>query len=122
MLRNTLFGREVYVVGGQQGSCPCSRNKCDQSKDFLHGFRGICAAFAVMIMVARFSPGQPNASAGFEFNVIAGILLGGVTLSGGEGNLLGTLIGVIFLEFCLTASYCLGFHHFGSSLSQDLLS
>lgn len=55
-------------------------------------FSGICVAFATMIVAVRFSSDRPNAVVGFEFNVTVGILLEEINLSGGEGELLGTLI------------------------------
>ena len=96
MLKHTLFGRKVYAVGGDKEAARVAGINVDRVRIFVYMISGLLAAFAAIILAARLSSGQPNAGIGFEFRVIAGVLLGGIALAGGEGDLLGTLIGVIF--------------------------
>jgi ribose/xylose/arabinose/galactoside ABC-type transport system permease subunit len=57
------------------------------------------AAVAGVILTAKMNSGQPNAGVGFEFSIIAAVILGGTSLSGGKGSLLGSLIGITLLRF-----------------------
>lgn len=121
VLRNTLFGREVYAVGGNREAARVAGINVGRVRIFVYMVSGLCAAFAAMIMAARLSSGQPNAGVGFEFNVIAGILLGGIALSGGEGDLLGTLIGVIFFGVLFNGLILLGVSSFWQQFITGLI-
>ena len=96
VLKHTLFGRKVYAVGGDREAARVAGINVDWVRVQVYMLSGLLAAFAALILAARLSSGQPNAGIGFEFRVIAGVLLGGIALSGGDGDLFGTLIGVIF--------------------------
>jgi ribose transport system permease protein len=96
MLKHTLFGRKVYAVGGDREAARVAGINVDRVRVYVYMLSGLLASFAALILAARLSSGQPNAGIGFEFRVIAGVLLGGISLSGGDGDLFGTLIGVIF--------------------------
>jgi ribose/xylose/arabinose/galactoside ABC-type transport system permease subunit len=96
VLKHTLFGRKVYAVGGDREAARVAGINVDGVRVQVYMLSGLLAAFAALILAARLSSGQPNAGIGFEFRVIAGVLLGGIALSGGDGDLFGTLIGVIF--------------------------
>ena len=58
---------------------------------------GTLAALAGLILLSRISSGQPNTGSGFEMDVITAIVLGGVSMSGGSGSLLGVLMGVVIM-------------------------
>ena len=112
ILRNTLFGREVYAVGGNREAARVAGINVDRVRIFAYMLSGFLASFAAIILAARLSSGQPNAGMGFEFNVLAGILLGGIALSGGDGDLLGTLVGVIFFGVLFNGLILLGVSSF----------
>jgi ribose transport system permease protein len=96
LLRHTLFGRKVYAVGGNREASRRAGFPTDRVRVIAYMLSAMLAAFAAVILAARLSSGQPNAGQGFEFQVLAGVLLGGISLSGGEGSLVGTFIGVVF--------------------------
>ncbi len=112
ILKNTLFGREIYATGGSKEAARVSGINIERVRIFVYMVSGLLAAFAGIILAARLGSGQPNAGIGFEFQVIAGILLGGIALSGGEGDLLGTLIGVIFFGVLFNGLILLGVSSF----------
>ena len=58
---------------------------------------GVLASFTALILASRLNSGQPGAGDGFEFNVVSAVVLGGVSLNGGKGNLSGAVLGVLIL-------------------------
>lgn len=112
ILRNTLFGRQVYAVGGNREAARVAGINVDRVRIYVYILSGLLAAFAALIMAARLSSGQPNAGMGFEFKVLAGVLLGGIALSGGDGDLIGTLIGIIFFGVLFNGLILLGVSSF----------
>jgi len=65
ILRNTLFGREIYAVGGNREAARVAGINVDRVRIFVYMVSGLCAAFAAMIQAARLGSGQPNAGVGF---------------------------------------------------------
>ena len=112
ILKNTLFGREIYATGGNKEASRVAGINVERVRIFVYMVSGLLSAFAALILASRLGSGQPNAGVGFEFQVIAGILLGGIALSGGEGDLLGTLIGVIFFGVLFNGLILLGVSSF----------
>jgi ribose transport system permease protein len=98
LLRNSHFGREIYASGGNREAARVAGLATDRIKITTYVISGLLAAFAGIIMASWLGSGQPNAGVGIEFKVLAGILLGGILLSGGEGNLVGTLVGILFFN------------------------
>jgi ribose transport system permease protein len=111
-LGNTLFGRRVYAVGGNREAAKLAGINVDAVRIHVYMLSGLLASFAAIILAARLVSGQPNAGIGFEFQVLAGVLLGGISLSGGEGSLLGTLIGVVFFGVLFNGLILLGISSF----------
>jgi len=63
----------------------------------IYTFAGTLAGLAGILLAGRLSAGQPNAGIGWELDVIAAVIIGGTSLKGGEGSVLGTFIGAILL-------------------------
>lgn len=97
MLRYTAFGRELYAIGGNPEAARLSGipNNIRVISAFI--ISATCAALAGLVLIARVSSAQPTAGVGDEMNAIGAVLIGGASLSGGAGNVLGTLAGVLIL-------------------------
>lgn len=92
------FGRNIFAIGGNESAaklCGIPVIKI-QLKAFI--ICGVLTAFSGFILASRLSSGQPNAGTGFEFQVISAVVLGGVSLNGGKGNIIGVIIGVLILS------------------------
>ena len=74
------------------------------------GLSSMLSAIAGIILVSRMNSGQPNAGQGFEISVVAGVIMGGTSLGGGEGTLIGTLIGVLILRVINNGIILLGWN------------
>lgn len=98
ILNRTVVGRYLYATGGNYIAAKISGIRVDTLKIMTFVINSILAAVSGIILVSRMNSGQPNAGSGFELSVIAGVILGGTSLGGGEGTLVGTLIGVLILR------------------------
>lgn len=95
ILSQTEFGRQIYAIGGNQIAARVSGIKVGRIKFILFVISGTMAAIAGMLIAAQTSSGYFDAGAtGFELIVIASVVLGGVSLAGGQGGLIGTVLGV----------------------------
>jgi ribose transport system permease protein len=97
LLSKTYLGRSFYAVGGNEESSRLSGLNVNRVKMIAYMCSGLTAAVAAVILCSRLNSGQPNAGAGFEFDVITAVILGRVSLSGGEGKLSNVLIGVLII-------------------------
>lgn len=97
LLKKTVYGREIYTVGGNQEAARLSGISYKWVRYRAYMISGICAAIAGIIYCSRVNSGQPLAGQNYEADIIPACVLGGVRLGGGEGNLTGVLVGVLFM-------------------------
>ncbi len=97
IMNNTSFGRYVYAIGDNEEAANLSGISVDKIKILVFVIGGVLAALSAFILASRMNSGQPNAGTGFELLVIAAVILGGVSLKGGQGSILGAIIGVMIL-------------------------
>jgi ribose transport system permease protein len=93
----TDFGRRIYAVGGNPSAARVSGINVNQVKFILFLICSTSAAIAGMLVTAQIKTGYFDAGLGYELTVIAAIVLGGVSLSGGRGGLIGAVLGVLIL-------------------------
>jgi ribose/xylose/arabinose/galactoside ABC-type transport system permease subunit len=97
VLRRTRFGRYVYAVGGNETAARLSGINVDAIKLAAFIITGACAAISALILTARLNSGQPLAGQGYELDVIAAVVVGGTSLSGGRGSVGGSVIGAMLI-------------------------
>lgn len=97
ILRKTRFGTYVYAVGGNRESARLSGVPIKKVEILVFTLTGLLAAFAGIVLSSRMYSGQPSAGDGYEMDAIAACVLGGVSMSGGVGNVSGTVIGAIVI-------------------------
>jgi len=98
LLKHTRFGTYLYAMGGNEEATRLSGVNVALNKMFAYGFCGIGAALSGMVLLARLGTGEPTAGQGYELNAIAAAAIGGTSLAGGKGSMLGTLLGAILLS------------------------
>ncbi|HEF8772667.1 ribose ABC transporter permease [Providencia manganoxydans] len=99
LLHHTRLGRYIYALGGNESATRLSGINVDRIKIIVYSLCGLLAALASVIEVARLSSAQPMAGNGYELDAIAAVVLGGTSLAGGKGRIVGTLIGALILGF-----------------------
>lgn len=98
ILNKTLLGKYAYAIGGNAETARLSGVNVKAVQCSLYILTGLMSSFAGALMSSRISSGDPNLStSGIEFEVIVAIILGGTSLLGGQGSLIGTLIGALIL-------------------------
>lgn len=99
LLNHTRFGRYIYAVGGNESAARLSGINVDRVKIGVYAICGLLAALAGLIVTSRLSSAQPTAGMGYELDAIAAVVLGGTSLAGGKGRIMGTLIGALIIGF-----------------------
>ena len=97
LLNHTRLGRYIYALGGNESATRLSGINVARVKLAVYGLCGMLSALAGLIVTSRLSSAQPTAGMGYELDAIAAVVLGGTSLAGGRGRIVGTLIGSIIL-------------------------
>ncbi|KLU60653.1 ribose transport system permease protein RbsC [Peptococcaceae bacterium CEB3] len=97
VLNHTIFGREVYALGGNQEAARVCGIQVEKMQIIIYLLTGILAAFAGIVLASRLSAGIPSAGNGYELNAIAAVVLGGASLAGGKGRVEDTILAVLVL-------------------------
>ena len=97
VLNRVRLGRYVYAVGGNEQVTRIAGINVGQVKMAVYVLSGVMAALAGIILTARLESAQPTAGMGYELDAIAAVVLGGTSLMGGRGTLVGTLIGALII-------------------------
>ena len=97
LLHVSLFGRRVLAVGGNAVAASFSGINVNRTKIWAFVLSGSAASLAGMMLAARSTAGNPSLGAGLELDVIAAVIIGGTSLFGGYGTILGSVIGAIFI-------------------------
>jgi ribose transport system permease protein len=92
-LENTIVGRRTYATGSNEEAARVSGVDTRAIKMLVYGLSGALAGFAGMATAARLGVAQSTAGAGYELDAIAAVIIGGASVTGGVGTVLGTIIG-----------------------------
>jgi ribose transport system permease protein len=97
VLRRLAIGRYIYSLGSNEAAVRLSGVNVDWVKIFTYGVCGLLAGVAGVVLTARLNSAQPAAGMSYELDAIAAAVIGGTSLSGGEGTILGTMIGALIM-------------------------
>jgi len=97
ILSNTVYGRRIYAVGGNEIAARVSGINVKFIKLSAFGICGMLAGVAGFLLTSRTVSGSPNTGQGYELDAIAAVVIGGTSLDGGSGKWYGTIIGVLML-------------------------
>lgn len=97
LLNRTTYGRNTLAIGGNREAARLAGVAVDRIKISIFFLQGLMAGFAGVVLASRMTSGQPNTSIGFSLDVISACVLGGVSLSGGVGTIMGTVVGVLIM-------------------------
>lgn len=108
VLRNSRFFRQYYYIGGNERAARLSGINVDRMTIFAYVLTAFLAAFAGIIFTARMGSASCQAGTGWELRVITAVILGGASLKGGAGTVLGTFLGVFLMALITNALTLLG--------------
>jgi ribose transport system permease protein len=95
--KRTRFGRHIYAVGGNERAALLTGLRVNRIKVGVYTLAGALAGVAGLIVTARLDSAQPNAGLGYELDSIAAVVIGGTSLSGGRGSIMGTVLGCLII-------------------------
>jgi ribose/xylose/arabinose/galactoside ABC-type transport system permease subunit len=121
VLRKTVFGKWVYAIGGNEVSARLSGINTRWIKVVVYMGSGLLAGVCGVLMASRITSGSPIIGVGYELNAISAAVIGGVSMSGGTGNLLGTLIGALIIGVIQNGLDILGVSAFYQQIIQGLI-
>ncbi len=121
LLNKTCFGRHVYAVGGNENAAIASgiKSKNVVRKAFL--LDGVITAVAAVVFMARQASGTPAGGLQYEFDAITGVVVGGTSLAGGSGNVVGTLIGALIVGIINNVQNLLGVNTYWQQVVKGLI-
>jgi erythritol transport system permease protein len=99
VLQRTVFGRWLYASGGNERAAELSGVPVRRVKVWVYVASGVCAAIAGLILSSELTSASPTAGSSYELTAIAAVVIGGAALSGGRGNVRGTLLGAFVIGF-----------------------
>lgn len=97
LLKYTAFGRHIFAIGSNEAAARLCGVRVERVKAAVYALGGLFAGFAGVMMFSRVTVGDPTVAQGLELDVIAAVVIGGGSLSGGEGSILGSLMGALIM-------------------------
>ena len=96
-LKYTRPGRFTFAVGGKEDCARLSGIGVNRTKDIVYAFSGFCCGVAALLLASRLDSAVPTNADGQEMDAIAAVVIGGTSMKGGEGSMLGTVIGILII-------------------------
>jgi ribose transport system permease protein len=112
ILRNTVFGRRVFALGSNEAAARACGIATNRLKVWIYGLAGLLIGLAGVMQMSRLRQGDPTVAAGTELDVIAAVVIGGGSLSGGEGTIFGSMIGALIMAFLRNGCQQIGWHNY----------
>lgn len=112
VLKFTKLGRYSYAIGSNVEAARCSGIRIGMYTVLIYALAGALTGLSGMIEAARLVTGQPTAGVGYELNVIAAVVIGGGSLNGGQGTVIGTVIGAMIMGLLSNGCNLLGISPF----------
>jgi ribose transport system permease protein len=108
VMRRTVFGRYIFAMGANETAARMSGVPVRFYKVLIYGVAGIFFGIAGLMQLSRLSEGDPTVAIGLELDIIAAVVIGGASLNGGEGSILGSMIGALIMAVLRNGSNQMG--------------
>jgi ribose/xylose/arabinose/galactoside ABC-type transport system permease subunit len=118
---HTVFGRSVYAIGGNAEAAHLSGIPVKRIRTMLFALTGGLAAISGLLMTSRLGSGNSNIGFGVEFAVITAVIVGGTSLAGGKGSMLGTMLGGLFIVVLSNAMVLLGINSYAQDVANGIV-
>lgn len=117
-MRSTVFGRRVYAIGSNPVAARLTGIRVKRTVFILFLLSGLACVLAGLILDSQLASADPTAATGLELSVITAVVLGGATLSGGEGSVFGTLVGLLIVGVLNNGLILLNVNPFWQQVAQ----
>jgi ribose transport system permease protein len=112
VLRNTVFGRRVFAIGSNEAAAKACGVPTDRLKTWIYALAGLLFGLSGVMQMSRLRQGDPTVAIGTELDVIAAVVIGGGSLAGGEGTIVGSMIGALTMAFLRNGSQQMGWPNY----------
>jgi ribose transport system permease protein len=120
-LRRTSYGRSLYAIGANPNAARVVGIRSNRILFITFVLSSVSAALAGAVLASQLSAGDPNAAKGLELEVVTAIVLGGASLAGGRGTLLGTVLGLVVIQVLNNGLILLDIPSFWQRIAQGIL-
>jgi ribose transport system permease protein len=120
-LRRTSYGRSLYAIGANPNAARVVGIRSNRILFITFVLSSVSAALAGAVLASQLSAGDPNAAKGLELEVVTAIVLGGASLAGGRGTLLGTVLGLVVIQVLNNGLILLDVPSFWQRIAQGIL-
>jgi ribose transport system permease protein len=108
LLRNTIFGRHIFALGSNEAAARLCGVPTKRVKMLIYAVAGCYFGLAGLFQLSRLRQGDPTVAVGLELDIIASVIIGGASLSGGVGTILGSMIGALIMAVLRNGSQQMG--------------
>jgi ribose transport system permease protein len=112
VMRNTVFGRYIFALGSNESAARLCGIRVNLQKVLIYSVAGIFFGLAGLMQLSRLTQGDPTVAIGLELDIIAAVVIGGASLSGGSGSVLGSMIGALTMAVLRNGSNQMGWPTF----------
>ncbi len=112
VLKYTVFGRHVFALGSNEAAARLCGVRTGRVKIAVYVIGGLFLGLSGVMEFSRLTVGDPTVAVGLELDIIAAVVIGGASLSGGEGSILGSMIGVLIMSFLRNGCTMMGWPNF----------
>jgi len=112
VLRTTVFGRHVFAIGSNEATARLCGIRTKLTKIVIYALAGLFCGLSGVMEFSRLTVGDPTVAVGLELDIIASVVIGGGSLNGGQGSILGSMIGVFIMSFLRNGCTMMGWPNY----------
>ena len=112
IMRQTIFGRYIFAIGSNEATARLCGIRVQWQKVMIYSLAGFFFGLAGLMQLSRLTQGDPTVAVGLELDIIAAVVIGGASLSGGTGSILGSMIGALIMAVLRNGSNQMGWQTF----------
>lgn len=112
VLRYTVFGKHVFAIGSNESTARLCGIRIMRTKIFIYSLSGLFCGLSGVMEFSRLTVGDPTVAIGLELDIIAAVVIGGGSLNGGAGSILGSMIGVFIMSFLRNGCTMMGWPNY----------
>ena len=121
VMRQTVFGRYIYAIGSNEATARLCGIRVRLQKVLIYALAGLFFGLAGLMQVSRLTQGDPTVAIGLELDIIAAVVIGGASLSGGTGSILGSMIGALIMAVLRNGCNQMGWQNFTQEIIIGLV-